>query len=92
MRHWKTLRIPVSRGYPRETLWIDFKGEMRDKLGVQLEYSRKREDLRLHAIPRKKTSGLKACLASPKMSYIPEESLGVPPLGHLLSSTSGGFW
>lgn len=48
--------------------------------GVQLEYSRKREDLRLREIPRMKTSVLKACFPSLRVSYLLEESLGILPL------------
>lgn len=45
--------------------------------GGQLRESRKREDLRLHAILRKKTSGLKQYFSSPRMSYLSEESLEI---------------
>lgn len=45
--------------------------------GGQLRESREREDLRLHAILRKKTSGLTPCFSSPRMSYLSEESLEI---------------
>lgn len=54
-------------------LWLDSKqGE-----GGHLRESRKREDLRLHAMLRKKTSGLKLYFSSPRMSYFSEESLEI---------------